>query len=295
MNPSIQTLSRRLPGRRALITGGAGTLGIALATELAFAGWKVGLIDRNGRQLAAVRHDFQIAGLPLWTIEADVRQQAQMDLAVSAYCRHHGGLDLFINNAGVAAGGEFDRVPDAHWQSLWNIHFMGAVHGARAALPHLERQNGILLNVSSAAAILSSPQMGPYNAAKAALVSLSETLAGEYQNRVQVAVALPTFFSSGLLNSLAAPRAAREDAQRLSAESSYTAEQAAIHMLEGLADHRFYILPPGRVRLAWWLKRALPERFLRRLPRRRIARLARLRKQDALLGLLPGTTPSASH
>ena len=52
MSTAIQTLSRRHPGRRVLITGGAGTLGLALATELAFAGWKVGLIDRNGRQLA---------------------------------------------------------------------------------------------------------------------------------------------------------------------------------------------------------------------------------------------------
>ena len=294
MNTALQTLSQRHPGRRALITGGAGTLGLALATELAFAGWKVGLIDRNGRQLAEAKHDFEIAGLPLWTNEADVRHQAQMDLAVSAFCRHFGGLDLFINNAGIAAGGEFERVPDAHWQGVWNTHFMGAVHGARAALPHLERQQGVLLNVASAAAIISSPQMGPYNAAKAALVSLSETLAGEYQHRVQVAVALPTFFNSGLLNTYAAPLAARQDAQRLSAGSRYTAEQATQHILDGLAQRSFYILPPGRVRLAWWLKRLLPERFLRDLPARRMARLTQLREQDALLGLIPGARPPAA-
>lgn len=291
----IRQLARRLPGRRALITGGAGTLGLALATELAFAGWQVGLIDRNAARLAELEHEFRIAGLRLWAIDVDVRSQAEVDLAVSAFCRDFGGLDLFINSAGNAAAGAFETVPDAHWQNVWNTQFMGAVHGARAALPYLQAQKGVLLNIASAAAIISSPQMGPYNAAKAALLSLSETLAGEYAGRVQVAVALPGFFRSGLLTSFTGPIDLRQDAENLSLHSSYTAEQAAADIFSGLARGEFYLLPRGAARIAWWFKRLLPETFLRQLPRRRAALVQRLRERQQLLASLPLSADRNTH
>ena len=88
-----------------------------------------------------------------------------------------------INNAGVAGSGTLMEVPLEDWRWIVDINFMGVVHGARAAIPHLQRNGtGLLINVASAAAFASAPGMISYNATKAAVLSLSETLSGELRS-----------------------------------------------------------------------------------------------------------------
>ena len=99
---------------------------------------------------------------------------------MNSFAATHDGLDVMINNAGVAGAGTLMEVSLEDWRWIIDINFMGVVHGARAAIPHLQRNGtGLLINVASAAAFASAPGMISYNATKAAVLSLSETLSGE--------------------------------------------------------------------------------------------------------------------
>jgi NAD(P)-dependent dehydrogenase (short-subunit alcohol dehydrogenase family) len=260
-------LNARFPGKRAFITGAATGLGLALAKALAADGWVLGLFDRNVEQLATVEASFAEAGIPALAYPGDVTQADELTVAVNSFAGTHDGLDLMINNAGVVAcGGLMDtRLED--WRWIMDINVMGVVHGCRAALPHLQRNRaGMILNVASAAAFASAPGMGPYNASKAAVLSLSETLAAELRGAgTQVSVVMPTYFESGLLDSFRGPHEARETAREMMKASGLTASDVAAEILRHAGRGDTYIVLPGRARKLWRLKRWMPNRFIAKI------------------------------
>jgi short-subunit dehydrogenase len=153
------------------------------------------------------------------------------------------------------------------WRWIVDINFMGVVHGARAAIPHLQRNGaGLLINVASAAAFASAPGMISYNATKAAVLSLSETLSGELAaSGTQVSVVMPTFVPTNLIESFRGPAEARERANQALRDSKYPAADAARDILLQAAAGRLYIVLPGSARMLWRLKRWAPRFFLKRV------------------------------
>jgi short-subunit dehydrogenase len=120
--------------------------------------------------------------------------------------------------------------------------------------------------------------MSAYNAAKAAVLALSETLYGELAaTRVQVSVAMPYFFKTGLLRTLRGSDGGRRDATLMFDSTGYTLERAASDVLDGAARGRFYVLAPPGLRALWLVKRLAPLTFLRLFRRLRDWRLAQLR------------------
>src|SRR5690606_2481630 len=183
----------------------------------------------------------------------------------------HGGLDVMINNAGVAGAGSIMEVSLEDWRWILDINVMGVVHGSRAAIPHLQRNGtGLLINVASAAAFASAPGMVSYNASKAAVLSISETLVNELRpGGAQVSVVMPTFFRSSLLETLRGPDSAREFAHKAMDRAEYEAPQLAQDLLTASADGDTYIVLPKQARTMWRMKRWMPLRFLDQV--RRIA------------------------
>jgi short-subunit dehydrogenase len=191
----------------------------------------------------------------------------ELTVAVNSFADAYDGLDVMINNAGVAGGGALMDVPLEDWRWIIDINFMGVVHGCRAAIPHLQRNgSGLLINVASAAAFASAPGMGSYNATKAAVLSLSETLVNELrESGTQVSVVMPTFFQTNLLETARGAPDAREQAAQLMAASAYQAPDVARDVLRLAAAGRTYIVLPGSARMLWRFKRWAPDTFLRRL------------------------------
>jgi short-subunit dehydrogenase len=144
---------------------------------------------------------------------------------------------------------------------------MGVVHGARAAIPHLQRNGaGLLVNVASAAAFASAPGMGSYNATKAAVLSLSETLSNELAaSGTQVSVVMPTFFKTSLLESSRGPTAGRELAAQEMEKSKYVVTEVARDVLLQAGAGRLYIVLPRSARILWRLKRWAPLFFIKRV------------------------------
>jgi len=273
---AVTILSRRFPAKRAFVTGAAGGLGRAMAAELAAAGWQLGLLDRAAAALAETATRLREAGATAFAYAGDVADEAFVAGSVADFARQAGGLDVMINNAGVAAAGPVETTSAADWRWILDINVLGVVWGCQAAVPRLRAAGaGLVLNVASAAGFAAAPDMSAYNASKAAVVSLTETLAAELDGSgVQASVAMPGFFSTHLLQTMRAPAQHRAAAIRVMESSGVDAIDAARAILEAAAAGRLHIVWPGKYRLAWRLKRLFPGWFVRHVGRLRERQLA---------------------
>jgi NADP-dependent 3-hydroxy acid dehydrogenase YdfG len=258
-------LNSRFPRKRAFITGAGAGLGLELAKALAADGWALGLFDRNVERLASVEGEFAAAKIAALAYPGDVTQPDELTVAVNSFAATHDGLDVMINNAGVAVAGTLMEAAPEDWRWIIETNVMGVVHGCRAALPHLQRNgSGLIINVSSAAAFASAPGMAPYNATKAAVLSLTETLAAELRGSgTRVCVAMPTYFETGLLETFRGPSEARAAALASMKASRQSASDVAAEILRRAGRGELYVLP-GEARWYWRFKRWLPTLFVRR-------------------------------
>lgn len=279
MSDAISTLTKRYPGKRIVVSGAASGLGLELCRRFARAGWTIGMLDVNEDALAAAGREVVALGGTARTARADVTDAAAFASAVGDFVAATGGLEIMVNNAGVAVGGDFVDTASEDWRWIVGINLLGVVYGCQAALPALRRAGrGVLLNVASAAGFASAPGMSAYNASKAAVVALSETLYGELHGTdIRVSVAMPYFFKTGLLSTLRASPDGRRAAELMMEKTPYTLDRAATDVLNGVAAERLYVLAPPLLRPLWLLKRLLPKGFLRLFPWLRARRLARLR------------------
>lgn len=282
MSRAVDHLSRRFPARRAFITGAASGLGLEFARRFAAAGWSLGLLDLEPARLAQARQSLNTADSTVLTFHADVGDEAAVMQALARCAQSFGGLDVLINNAGVAVAGSVRDTPSEDWNWAMRINLLGCVHGCRAALPHLSaEQGGLILNIASAAGFVCGPSMGPYNASKAAVIALTETLGQELcDTRIQASVAMPGFFKTNLLEHARAPAAEMAAARLLMDHSRYTVQRAAEEILEAAAAGEFYIVVPRPYLRLWRFKRWLPTRFRRAYPAMRARMVAEMRDQS---------------
>ena len=170
-----------ISGSAAAVTGAASGIGRALALELATRGCDLALADRDEAGLQQVAAE--IRKIPARKVSAhrvDVGEPGQIQDFAKAAIAAHPGLNIVINNAGVALLGAFNEVDQAQMEWLININFWGVVHGTRAFLPHLSQQREAhIVNLSSIFGIIAPPGQTAYCAAKFAVRGFSESLRHE--------------------------------------------------------------------------------------------------------------------
>jgi NAD(P)-dependent dehydrogenase (short-subunit alcohol dehydrogenase family) len=186
-----------LRGRRVLITGAARGIGAALAEKLASHGARLALVGLEPETMAAVA---ERCGEGTFVAECDVSSNEQVTHAVNAAAEALGGLDVVVANAGIATGGPLRSQDLRSWERVIEINLLGVMYTDRAALPHLERSGGYLLNIASTAAVLRGPGMSAYCAAKAGVEALSDCLRIEMNSLgVQVGVAYFLFLDTDMV------------------------------------------------------------------------------------------------
>ncbi|MFJ9552646.1 SDR family NAD(P)-dependent oxidoreductase [Nocardiopsis sp. NPDC101807] len=267
--------------RRVLVTGGASGLGRALVAALAARGDRVLATDLAERAPADLpgKADY---------LRLDVTSDEDWATALARVEERWNGLDLLVNNAGVASGGRIDVVTPAEWEWITGTNLLGVVRGCHTFTPLFKRQgSGHIVNVASMAGLLHPPQMSSYNAVKAAVVALSETLSHELAPYgVRTSVACPSFFRSGLASSLRGSDTSVESgAARLIDGSRLGADDVAARILRGVERGRPLILTDWEGHLALRAKRLL--RPLHDHVMRRLAGNARRKNEDAPAPALP--------
>lgn len=263
---SLQSLDTRFPRKRAVITGGASGLGLAAAELLAARAWNLLLLDLDGQRLAEASDRLRQLGSPRCDTQVvDTTDERAVSAAIDGFAASVGGLDFALNSAGVAVAGDLLETSIADWQWILAINVMGVVHSCRAELPHMiAGKGGLIINVASAASFACSSRMSAYNASKAAVVAMSETLFQEAaEHGVHVAVAMPGFFRTRLMEHARAPADARGFAQKMMNRSNLEAGPVAREILSRAAAGATHIVLPSPYRWLWRFKRLAPRAFLR--------------------------------
>ncbi len=249
---------------RAVVTGAGSGLGRAFCLELGRRGARIVASDID---LGSAEKTADACGGQ--AVRCDVSRLADVETLGNDVDRLLGGVDLLINNAGVGVSGRIDEIPPEDWQWLLGINLWGVIHGLQVFVPRMrEQKSGHVINVASAAGFAGMALMGPYCASKAAVISLSETLAAEGESHgIGVTVLCPTYFPTNIVQSGRGSgdkvEQLRAFAEKQMAQGKWSAEDVARFALDAAEAGRLYAVPMSDARWLWRFKRFMPERFAR--------------------------------
>ncbi len=179
-----------LQSHTALITGGGTGIGRSIAIRLARAG--VNLVinySRSEKEALATQKEVEALGVRTLVVRADVAQDSQAREMVEKTLATFDRLDILVNNAGMTQFVPYDNLEsltDEHWDRVMDVNVKGLFHCCRAAAPALERQGGCILNIASVAGMTGMGSSMAYAASKAAVLSLTKSLARTLAPRVRV-------------------------------------------------------------------------------------------------------------
>jgi NAD(P)-dependent dehydrogenase (short-subunit alcohol dehydrogenase family) len=186
-------------GRVAVVTGGASGIGRALAEAFAARAMKIVIADVEAPALEETASALRAHGAEVMPVRLDVRDRLAMLRFAEDVYGYFGGAHILCNNAGVAHGGFMQDLTLDDWEWVLGVNLNGVIHGIHAFLPRMRKSGEPchIVNTASLAGLVYSAGMGPYNASKAAVVAISETLAAECAGtNVGVSVLCPSWVNT---------------------------------------------------------------------------------------------------
>ncbi|NOT88361.1 MAG: SDR family NAD(P)-dependent oxidoreductase [Lysobacter sp.] len=262
--------------RRVLITGAGSGLGLALAHRYARNGARVACVDLLADRAEAAAA--ALSGSGHLAHAADVGDDASMQALHDRIELEWGGVDVLINNAGIASVGPMVETTMEEWRKILDVDLVGVVRGCRLFLPAmLAARKGQIINTASFAGLAGAPGMMTYGVAKAAVVALSEQLRAEtHYHGVRVSVICPAFFRTNLLETAFASEKVKAKVIKLMDTSPDTLDGVADKVFASAERGEFMIIPTKREPMRWRLKRWWPAFYFSR-----VVKLASPRKQAA--------------
>lgn len=169
-----------LEGKKAIITGAGKGIGRATAIALAKEGVSLGLLARTEEDLQKVADEVKGNAINISVATADVASNEQVTAAIGKLIGELGGVDLLINNAGIAKFGGFLDLEVEEWERIIQVNLLGMYYVTRAVLPTMmEQKSGDIINISSTAGEKGGPVTSAYSASKFGVLGLTESLAME--------------------------------------------------------------------------------------------------------------------
>ena len=254
-----------LRGRVAVITGAGSGFGREFARVAADAGMALVLVDVQADALAETAAGLEATGATVMQRRLDVADGDAMQTLAHDACARFGAVHLLFNNAGVGTTGLLWEASVQDWEWVLGVNLWGTIHGVRAFVPRMleaaakdPAYRGHVVNIASMAGLVDPPLTGPYNVAKHAVVSLSETLYQDLSlvgDRVGCSVLCPSWVGTGIARAdrnraPGSPRARTRAAavgqslvDKAVSSAKTTAADVAQLTFEAIAQRRFWILP----------------------------------------------------
>src|SRR3989454_6555017 len=188
-------------GRVAVITGGGGGIGTAMARAFAARGARIVLADLNERVMAGVAKELAAGGAEVATVRTDVTALESVGALADTAERRFGAVHIVCNNAGIATFGEIAGSTHADWAYTMGVNFWGVVHGVETFVPRLlaRREGGHIVNTASMAGLVGMRWLGIYCASKFAVVGLTEGLHRELADHgIGVSVLCPMIVQTNI-------------------------------------------------------------------------------------------------
>ena len=247
-----------------VVTGAGSGLGRSISLVFAREGWIVGVSDINLEAAAETVRLIKEAGGGALACYVDVSDPASIEKMAAYYYEEWGGVDLLVNNAGIANVGMCGGVTPDDWKQVIEINQLGMIYGCHSFIPRMKEQGGgHIVNVSSAGGFVCLPQMAPYNTSKAAVVALSETLKSELAPfNIDITVLCPTFFKTNLIHGMKYT----DDFQLEYTEAAFnntriTSDMVAESLLKAVRKRKLYCIPQFTGKSLWFLKRLCPSGY----------------------------------
>ena len=251
-------------GKTAVLTGAGSGFGLECARIGAARGMNLVLVDVQQDALDAAQAEMEAAGAQVLARKVDVSNAAQMEQLAADVKARFGAPHFVFNNAGVGAGGLVWENSVADWDWVLGVDLMGVVHGVRLFTPMMleaaakdPNYRGHITNTASMAGLLTAPNMGIYNAAKAAVVSLTETLYHDLNlvtDQIGASLLCPYFVPTGITSSERnrqnAPQAAQLTKSQLIGQAmsnkavssgKITAGEIAHRVFDAISANQFYV------------------------------------------------------
>jgi short-subunit dehydrogenase len=259
-------------GAAAAVTGAASGIGRALAIELAARGCDLALADRDDAGLATLAAEIT-RGYPqkVTVHHVDVGEPKQIEAYAQAAIAEHPGLNIVVNNAGVALMGQFNEIDQAQMDWLMNINFWGVVHGTRAFLPHLGGQREAhIVNLSSIFGIIAPPGQTAYAAAKFAVRGFSEALRHELAlaaSPVRLSVVHPGGVATNIARNSRTGSGMTDNERRAQSIERFdtvartTPKDAALRIIKGIENNQPRILIGNDARMMDLVQRFRPAAY----------------------------------
>ena len=187
----------RFTGKTVIVTGAASGIGLAAVRRFSEEGANVVAVNRDRSKTEAA-----VADLPAdrtLAVAADVSNADEATAAVRAAVERFGGVDVLVNNAGVVTSGDVTETDEEDWRRVMDTNVGGYFHMAKAALPHLKKRRGAIVQTSSVSGLGGDWGMAAYNASKGAITNLTRAMALDHgKDGVRVNAVCPTFTDTGL-------------------------------------------------------------------------------------------------
>lgn len=187
--------------KNGFITGAASGIGRSFALALARRGMNLFLTDINMEGLEKVKKEAEKEGVKVFTGRCDVSKYEDFEKTADEFYSKLGDVDLLINNAGIAMGGDMLNIDLEVWKKVIDTNLWSIIHSIKAFLPRMvKRGSGHIANVASGAGVLGSGEPLPYIASKFGVVGLSETFFARLKNLgINVSVIVPAWIKTNII------------------------------------------------------------------------------------------------
>jgi NAD(P)-dependent dehydrogenase (short-subunit alcohol dehydrogenase family) len=258
---------KNVRGKRVLITGSAGGIGLCTARYFAESGAILIITDINEKALEEAAAELRASGTTVLCKTVNVSSQTQVNDLAAWVKEEVGGIDILINNAGMGYSGELEDTSSDTWKKLIDVNLMGALYHVHAFLPGMKEQGGgQIVNVSSGQAFFRMPTWGAYATSKVALGAVSEMLYFELRkHRIRVTTVYPFMVNTPFYNEIKSETLGGKISMKLVPYYSMTPQKVGkiifkatlkerrVEMVSVFNDFAYYtrLIPPVSSAISW--------------------------------------------